>query len=701
MHSDQQRSRPSTVPPLPPRLLHQNHDYFRAATTNLAQREVRRDSGIYEISERCGSLEPDRHAELSARSYLESREHDVDPTKKYERKPRRKTRSDRYDYKVDTKKRTRKHSPKRSHELRRGRRLKNTNALYRDFKAPNVDQDRITLQPGHGPGIFNRGKTAASNQRQGIPDLTFSDMSFLRHNRNLDEARLRSAAKSKPKKKAKVIARQIHGRFEVAPEAPASTRENRKHGHRKTRIACYERILSSKSSPAKLDLRRSLSIPSAVHDTSRALSPRSPGLEHLKATKKQNPTHVKRSRQHQVRSNRRNDRTKASSYVSCSASPSPEPLRRLDLQEERCGQQDRPLGQRPEPIQGSENAPMSKSHEPLPGSVSDLTVDSFTRRMLLNNTIPLNESPKILRRRGILSLEELKDLARIDEPVHPSPRPAEPNAEPMIVMNDPQQSPKVPEHRFRGQPLQRLEHNALEDPNYTHCSRPKLPGQERPLMRPTWHGEFHDFALTNSVQPFDPVAHRFGKPLYEGFDDLMVRAHPDVHNSNVTPVSQVPRFVRGWSPHHGHLRDPQPRLELRESPSLNDPYLGEEGVRLLETRDHDYASESPTDTMYAADVDVAQLNEDFDGRLDAFDASLLGITLSQASTTDHNKHSAVNVLDDHDPRIHGSKERRLETVSSARKRDHWRLNRPSLRDPVLLGEHGGRFDGFSKPGVLY
>ncbi|KAK2759762.1 hypothetical protein FQN54_002496 [Arachnomyces sp. PD_36] len=100
------------------------------------------------------------------------------PDKEYGRKPRRKTRLDRYEPKSPTKDcdkgdRKRKRNPKTGH-----RRLSKT-MLGEHFKAANVKQDRLTLPSSHGLGLFQKGKTSSPKRRRELPDLSFSEMGFL------------------------------------------------------------------------------------------------------------------------------------------------------------------------------------------------------------------------------------------------------------------------------------------------------------------------------------------------------------------------------------------------------------------------------------------------------------------------------------------------------------------------------------------
>jgi len=68
--------------------------------------------------------------------------------------------------------------PARPKRKRHTRRKKTGIALNHDFKAPNVEQERLTLK-NTGLGIFNKGKASEPVTSRGLPDLTFSEMTFL------------------------------------------------------------------------------------------------------------------------------------------------------------------------------------------------------------------------------------------------------------------------------------------------------------------------------------------------------------------------------------------------------------------------------------------------------------------------------------------------------------------------------------------
>lgn len=136
--------------------------------------------------------------------------------KKYEKRPRHKTKADKYNLKTGSKPRepvgdgTGKQNPSKR------RRRKSGVALNHEFKAPNVAQDRLTLKANGGPGIFQNAKASYSVERRGLPDLTFPDMNFLKTRRDPDDdQRTRSKAKKVSRReKDKAFTQQISQYFE-------------------------------------------------------------------------------------------------------------------------------------------------------------------------------------------------------------------------------------------------------------------------------------------------------------------------------------------------------------------------------------------------------------------------------------------------------------------------------------------------------
>ncbi|KAI1488503.1 hypothetical protein F5X96DRAFT_645184 [Biscogniauxia mediterranea] len=112
----------------------------------------------------------------------------LDELKAFERRPRRKTREDKYD---TNKKAGRKHGTSGGEEDGANRRRKRTKRagkkrkpavpsknVMNNFTSDAVMNDRITVQPTFKPGLFDNGRLSKGKP---IPDLAFSEMQFLKH----------------------------------------------------------------------------------------------------------------------------------------------------------------------------------------------------------------------------------------------------------------------------------------------------------------------------------------------------------------------------------------------------------------------------------------------------------------------------------------------------------------------------------------
>ena len=129
-------------------------------------------------------------AEDSARTREDQIE---DPSERYARRPRHKTKADRYDYKNVPEQRSRKRHTQRSVKKKPGAVLNN------EFQAPNIATERLTLKPT-GPGFLNKAKSSSNNDWKGLPDLTFSEMTFLKRKRQDDDTRFQKAREQNSKK---------------------------------------------------------------------------------------------------------------------------------------------------------------------------------------------------------------------------------------------------------------------------------------------------------------------------------------------------------------------------------------------------------------------------------------------------------------------------------------------------------------------
>lgn len=116
-------------------------------------------------------------------------------SRRYARRPRRKTRLERYDPKPEDAKGRRRQLSGRE---KRGSRISRRKSRLRPeqlgtsrvqgFHVKNVPQDRLTLRPREKLGIFNQGRASSPVRRRGLPDLVFSEMKFLQKQPNEPEA---------------------------------------------------------------------------------------------------------------------------------------------------------------------------------------------------------------------------------------------------------------------------------------------------------------------------------------------------------------------------------------------------------------------------------------------------------------------------------------------------------------------------------
>ncbi|KAL8776578.1 MAG: hypothetical protein Q9213_008214 [Squamulea squamosa] len=126
--------------------------------------------------------------------------------KTYEKRPRRKTREDRYELKKDKKHDQTNEGRAKAHDKRKKKRKgveKSGAALMQKFSAKNVETDRLTLRAAVPVGLFGKGRASSLVKRKGLPDLTFSEVNFLGHRGRNQEENNRSKAKSKRRKEFK------------------------------------------------------------------------------------------------------------------------------------------------------------------------------------------------------------------------------------------------------------------------------------------------------------------------------------------------------------------------------------------------------------------------------------------------------------------------------------------------------------------
>ncbi|KAI8940238.1 hypothetical protein NX059_003941 [Plenodomus lindquistii] len=128
---------------------------------------------------------------------------------RYARRPRRKTRPDRYepsskaaDGRAKHVHRNRKDESKQTRCKSKHKKGDNVGgSIGHDFHAKNVSGDRLTLKPREQSGIFNKGRTSMAVKGRGLPDLVFSEMKFLqKHDEPTNLPQRPEATKKKRKK---------------------------------------------------------------------------------------------------------------------------------------------------------------------------------------------------------------------------------------------------------------------------------------------------------------------------------------------------------------------------------------------------------------------------------------------------------------------------------------------------------------------
>ncbi|KAE8447624.1 hypothetical protein EG329_010595 [Mollisiaceae sp. DMI_Dod_QoI] len=135
------------------------------------------------------------------------------PKETFEKRARHKTREDKYEPKAGdkkTKKNGAEQKPRRKREKKKsecGKTAKKSGEdLMHNFSSKSIGQDRLTIRPPQGLGLFNNGRASSPARRRGLPDLAFSEMDFLqRPNRQAQVdhgVQVRSKSREKEKRKA-------------------------------------------------------------------------------------------------------------------------------------------------------------------------------------------------------------------------------------------------------------------------------------------------------------------------------------------------------------------------------------------------------------------------------------------------------------------------------------------------------------------
>lgn len=331
----------------------------------------------------------------------------ADLTKKYESRLRHKTKPDKYEYKHKYKRRRAGTPPIVAKKAKRSRRKKDAVTLHQEFKAPNIETSRITLDPGLGPGIFNKGKISSSQKGCGVPDLTFPEMSFLKEKRKSDNTQFKTrrvAQNSKGRLKGNVL--EISQHF-----------DRLYNGYRIERD-----VRSSHSSPAKLIPERSNSRKSwqRTHRKAHSLltQNRRSSQNHQGATKlilepgqlylshhvsAKSATHPRPS----------DGRT---SYISWSVTPRRDVNKQLDnARQENLGCGEDLLRTTEDLTRTPKSVRQPVSETPSRDSISNPSLHRYTRRLLFDQKIPHSDEHEPICYSRLLSLEDLKDLAQFSE----------------------------------------------------------------------------------------------------------------------------------------------------------------------------------------------------------------------------------------------------------------------------------------------
>lgn len=332
----------------------------------------------------------------------------VDPSKKYARRSRHKTKANRYEYKGDVADKSPvRRAMRRKH--RRSSRKKTGDTLNQDFKAPNIEQERLTLRANTSGGIFGKGKASALLQTRGLPDLTFSEMTFLTKKRQPKHVRLDQHESKKPAKKQE-RSKEISDFFARPPIEAAIPRRTSSEGyHRHLLMNRVERSRSPvHSSSAKLTCRREASL------GSRTLTPR----------RTEQSNRVSRPDQHSVTNEARSaEKGKAHGIPTVEAAMLPD-------QESTSYYSWSATKSRPSTAHNRDESPRLASHEtaappsaqqlilkrPRQSPATNSSLDRYTKHLLLTGDHDfLQQSHREPAERKIFSLDDLKGLAEIAE----------------------------------------------------------------------------------------------------------------------------------------------------------------------------------------------------------------------------------------------------------------------------------------------
>ncbi|KAI2629610.1 hypothetical protein GGR54DRAFT_270036 [Hypoxylon sp. NC1633] len=173
---------------------------------------------------------PPRETAL-APMYASSTTSHLDEPTSFEKRPRRKTREDKYETKK--KKRSRGQDFATDHDDDHRKKRKNTGKrkpgmsskhVVNNFTSGAVFNDRITVQPHLKPGLFDNGRTS---KKKPISDLAYSKMQFLKHQKRNTQPKALSASRAREKQRENREMEEVYSFF--LPQRPDRT--SRKSGH--------------------------------------------------------------------------------------------------------------------------------------------------------------------------------------------------------------------------------------------------------------------------------------------------------------------------------------------------------------------------------------------------------------------------------------------------------------------------------------
>ena len=344
------------------------------------------------------------------------------PEIKYEKRPRHKTRPDKYELKLNKSTIGRSRHEIAQKKSKHKRRTKTGLALNRDFKAPNVPQDRLTLKPNTGPGLFHRGKASAPVERRGLPDLTFSEMNFLTKRRFVSDTRHQRPKDVQPPRNqsSKASVQEINDFFSRPKQHDAVFHGPTAKASSQPKVHMNSPILSNRRSPVKPGARQPLSLISVNENSARkfSLSGLSTGAQPEGWMLDPYVLAVQHC-DHAARESfaRRNQHSSPTSY---SATPSAKTFLSADLHGQSGARQ---VVARPSSCEPRPSCP-PRGHLPqitIPaldqGSISDRSLEYYTRH------VPLGEDKqsmwdRITRatgHRGHYTLQTLRCLAHLSE----------------------------------------------------------------------------------------------------------------------------------------------------------------------------------------------------------------------------------------------------------------------------------------------